>query len=156
MPSNYYDSPPSPPTSLEDQVHVADAPDNIHLAKILLLKLKGIDVTSDDDPRIDAVKDEDFDICFVPSGRSALEEVEENVIRAAKLKERERWKEEQRAARLRARERIWSEETRGRDPGFGKRKKTPRPGEGGCGRTDTLPSAFASWVCATSPQNRLL
>ena len=110
MPSNYYDSPPSPPTSLEDQVHVAYALDNIHLAKILLLKLKGVEVTSDDDPRIDAVKDEDFDICFVPSGRSALEEAEENVIREAKLKERERWKEEQRAARLRACERSWNEE----------------------------------------------
>ncbi|KAI6148930.1 hypothetical protein BKA82DRAFT_4354804 [Pisolithus tinctorius] len=59
--SDLYDSTPSPPTKLEDQVQT------------LLLKLKGIEVTgSDDDPRIDEVCNEDFDVYFVPSGPSPL------------------------------------------------------------------------------------
>ncbi|KAF7347485.1 hypothetical protein MVEN_01504700 [Mycena venus] len=58
-----------PPLTLSDQVHIAYADDDIHLAKVLLLRLQGIEVTSDSDPRIAAVKDEDFDACFIPFGR---------------------------------------------------------------------------------------
>ncbi|KAJ7047050.1 hypothetical protein C8F04DRAFT_905836, partial [Mycena alexandri] len=58
-----------PPPTLSDQVHIAYADDDIHLAKVLLLRLQGIEVTSDNDPRIAAVKDEDFDACFIPFGR---------------------------------------------------------------------------------------
>ncbi|KAJ7610901.1 hypothetical protein FB45DRAFT_1066079 [Roridomyces roridus] len=63
--------PPTPPLSLSlaDQVHMAYAVDDIHLARVLLLRLQGIEVTSDDDPRITAVRDEDFDACFIPFGR---------------------------------------------------------------------------------------
>ncbi|KAJ7775119.1 hypothetical protein B0H16DRAFT_1684716 [Mycena metata] len=60
---------PTPPPTLSDQVHIAYADDDIHLAKVLLLRLQGIEVTSDNDPRIAAVRDEDFDACFIPFGR---------------------------------------------------------------------------------------
>ncbi|KAJ6486250.1 hypothetical protein C8R47DRAFT_1216852 [Mycena vitilis] len=60
---------PTPPLSLSDRVHIAYADDDIHLAKVLLLRLQGIEVTSDADPRIAAVRDEDFDACFIPFGR---------------------------------------------------------------------------------------
>ncbi|KAG2155642.1 hypothetical protein DEU56DRAFT_943543 [Suillus clintonianus] len=105
-----YDSPPSPPRSLEDQVQVAYALDDIRLAKILLLKLKGIDVTSDNDPRIDEVQDEDFDMCFVPSGPLKLEEPERLVVQETRLRQQARWEEAQRQQRLRACEKIWEEE----------------------------------------------
>ncbi|KAK7465305.1 hypothetical protein VKT23_005284 [Stygiomarasmius scandens] len=78
-----------PPLSLSDQVHVAYALDDIHLAKILLLKLKGIEVTSDSDPRIAAVQPEDFDECFLPNGPFMSEEDEE-AIKEMQRKERER------------------------------------------------------------------
>ncbi|KAG0707539.1 hypothetical protein DFH29DRAFT_896194 [Suillus ampliporus] len=105
-----YDSPPSPPRSLEDQVQVAYALDDIRLAKILLLKLKGIDVTSDSDPRIDEVRDEDFDMCFVPSGPLKLEEPERRVVQETRQKQRAKWEEAQRRQRLRMCEKIWEEE----------------------------------------------
>lgn len=105
-----YDSPPSPPRSLEDQVQVAYALDDIRLAKILLLKLKGIDVTSDNDPRIDEVRDEDFDMCFVPSGPLKLEEPELLVVQETRRRQQQKWEEAQRRQRLRACERVWEEE----------------------------------------------
>ncbi|KAF9245730.1 hypothetical protein BU15DRAFT_85427 [Melanogaster broomeanus] len=104
------DSLPSPQRSLEDQVQVAYALDDIRLAKILLLKLKGIEVTSDTDPRIDEVHDEDFDICFVPSGPLTLEEADKRALQETQRKQREWWEESQRAQRLRACEKIWEEE----------------------------------------------
>ncbi|KAG2156703.1 uncharacterized protein EDB93DRAFT_1128054 [Suillus bovinus] len=105
-----YDSPPSPPRSLEDQVQVAYALDDIRLAKILLLKLKGIDVTSDNDPRIDEVQDEDFDMCFVPSGPLKLEEPELRVVQETRRRQQQKWEDAQRKQRLRMCERIWEEE----------------------------------------------
>ncbi|KAG1813235.1 uncharacterized protein BJ212DRAFT_1275505 [Suillus subaureus] len=105
-----YDSPPSPPRSLEDQVQVAYALDDIRLAKILLLKLKGIDVTSDNDPRIDEVRDEDFDMCFVPSGPLKLEEPELLVVQETRRRQQQKWEEAQRRQRLRGCERVWEEE----------------------------------------------
>ncbi|TRM61552.1 hypothetical protein BD626DRAFT_501384 [Schizophyllum amplum] len=57
----------SDPVSLADRVHTAYALDDMHTAKVLLLKLKGYrDITEAD---IAAVQDEDFDFCFVPNGR---------------------------------------------------------------------------------------
>ncbi|KAG1754805.1 uncharacterized protein EDB91DRAFT_1342579 [Suillus paluster] len=88
-----YDSPPSPPRSLADQV-----------------QLKGIDVTSDNDPRIDEVRDEDFDMCFVPSGPLKLEEPERRVVQETRQKQREKWEEAQRRQRLRMCEKVWEEE----------------------------------------------
>ncbi|KDR85562.1 hypothetical protein GALMADRAFT_369987 [Galerina marginata CBS 339.88] len=111
MSPDYYDSPPSPPRSLEDQVHVAYALDDIHLAKILLLRLKGIEVTSDDDPRIAAVQDEDFDFCFVPNG-GLLDERDEKAMREMQAREVERMEERRRQERLRHCERKWEEEKR--------------------------------------------
>ncbi|KAL0569533.1 hypothetical protein V5O48_012433, partial [Marasmius crinis-equi] len=87
-PETTYTSIP-PPLTLEDQLHVAYASDDIHLAKILLLKLKGIEVTSDSDPRIAAVRPEDFDECFIPAGGFMSEEDEE-VIKEMQRVERER------------------------------------------------------------------
>lgn len=103
------DSPPSPPQSLEDQVQVAYALDNIRLAKILLLKLKGIHV-SDDDPRIDQVRDEDFDMCFAPSGPLTLDDADKRAVQESQRRQRQWWHESQRAQRLRACEKLWEDE----------------------------------------------
>ncbi|KAF9225389.1 hypothetical protein BS17DRAFT_778533 [Gyrodon lividus] len=108
--SGSYDLPPSPPQSLEDQIQVAYALDDIRLAKILLLKLKGIEVTSDTDPRIDEVRDEDFDMYFVPSGPLTLEEADKRALQEIQRKQREWCEESQRVQRLRACEKIWEEE----------------------------------------------
>lgn len=107
MSPDYYDSPPSPPRSLEDQVHVAYAHDDIHLAKILLLRLKGIEVTSDDDPRIAEVRDEDFDFCFVPNGGLMLDDGNEKWMMERQREERERLDQRRREERLKACEQIW-------------------------------------------------
>ena len=111
MSPDYYGLPSSPPPSLEDQVHVAYALDDIHLAKILLLRLKGIEVTSDDDPRIAAVQDEDFDFCFVPNGR-LMDDRDEKAIKEMQTKELERLEERRRVERLRKCERIWDDQKR--------------------------------------------
>ncbi|KAF8808047.1 hypothetical protein BYT27DRAFT_7211658 [Phlegmacium glaucopus] len=111
MSPDYYDLPASPLRSLEDQVHVAYALDDIHLAKILLLRLKGIEVTSDDDPRIAAVQDEDFDFCFVPNGR-LMDESDEKAIKEMQTKELERLEERRRFENLRTCERIWDDHKR--------------------------------------------
>ncbi|KAG7452127.1 uncharacterized protein BT62DRAFT_915861 [Guyanagaster necrorhizus] len=106
----YCDSPPSPPHTIEDQLHVAYAHDDIHLAKILLLKLRGIEVTSDDDPRIAAVQDEDFDECFLPNGMLLLTEEEEQRVKKAQRLEAEKIRIELERRALRERERkheIW-------------------------------------------------
>lgn len=103
LPSDYDLSPPLPPRTIEDQLYVAYAHDDIHTAKILLLKLKGVDVTSDDDPRIAAVQDEDFDFCFIPNGKLISEE-EEKVMAEAQRREQIR---RQREERLRACEYVW-------------------------------------------------
>ncbi|KAF5385214.1 hypothetical protein D9615_001115 [Tricholomella constricta] len=105
---DYYDSPPSPPRSLADQVHVAYALEDMHLAKVLLLRLKGINVTSPDDPRIAAVKDEDFDFCFVPHGR-LMDEEDEKALKERQKMELERLEQRQREERLRDCERIWEQ-----------------------------------------------
>jgi hypothetical protein len=105
------DSPPTPPRSLEDQVHIAYALDDIHLAKVLLLKLKGIEVTSDEDPRIAAVQDEDFDMCFFPHGK-LMDDADEKALFEQQRKEREKAEERMREDRLRACERIWEQEKR--------------------------------------------
>ncbi|KAJ7070644.1 hypothetical protein C8F01DRAFT_1244360 [Mycena amicta] len=57
---------PTPPLTLSDQLHIAYAADDLHLAKVLLLRLQGIEITSESDPRIARVSDEDFDTHFVP------------------------------------------------------------------------------------------
>ncbi|KAJ6623065.1 hypothetical protein B0H10DRAFT_2213763 [Mycena sp. CBHHK59/15] len=102
---------PTPPPSLSDQVHIAYAHDDIHLAKVLLLRLQGINVTSDDDPRIAAVKDEDFDACFVPfgrldDGRGDLSGTTTNNIKPPPDLDARR------SDRLKACERIWDTEAR--------------------------------------------
>ena len=111
MSPDYHALPASPPLSLEDQVHVAYALEDIHLAKILLLRLKGIEVTSDDDPRIAAVQDEDFDFCFVPNGR-LMDDRDEKAIKEMQTKELERLEERRRFDRLRNCERIWDDQKR--------------------------------------------
>ncbi|KZT72946.1 hypothetical protein DAEQUDRAFT_722574 [Daedalea quercina L-15889] len=104
---DYFDRPPSPPRSLKDQMQVAYALDDMHLAKVLYLKLQGVEVTGDDDPRIAAVKDEDFSSSFVPCGKLELDENVARRCREEEKRERERRRRAQREARLRACERIW-------------------------------------------------
>ncbi|EJF67118.1 hypothetical protein DICSQDRAFT_151469 [Dichomitus squalens LYAD-421 SS1] len=106
-PLDYYDSPPSPPRSLQDQMHVAYALDNMHLAKILLLKLRGIDVSGDDDPRIAAVRDEDFSSSFVPEGGLRLDADAEARVQEAERRAREARQRRLREERLRRCEQVW-------------------------------------------------
>lgn len=108
MSPDFYDSPPSPPRSLEDQVHVAYALDDIHLAKILLLRLKGIEVTSDDDPRIAAVQDEDFDFCFVPNG-ALMDEYDEKAMQEMQAREMALIEQRRRVLRLKDCERKFDD-----------------------------------------------
>lgn len=61
-----------PPRSLQEQMQEAYAAENMQLARILYLKIQGIEVTSDNDPRIAQVRDEDF--VFVPGGRLELDD----------------------------------------------------------------------------------
>lgn len=96
--------------SLEDQIQTAYALDNIRLAKILLLRLKGIHITDDADPRIDNVRDEDFDICFTPSGPLTLDDAHNHAVQESLRKQRQSWHESQRAQRLRARGILWEVE----------------------------------------------
>lgn len=105
-------SPPADPDpqSLEDQIQVAYALDNIRLAKILLLKLKGVHVSDDTDPRIDQVRDEDFDMCFAPSGPLTLDDADKRALQETQRKQRQWWHESQRAQRLRACEKLWEDE----------------------------------------------
>ncbi len=104
---DYYDSPPSPPRTLQDQMQVAYANDDIHLAKILLLKLKGIEVRGDNDPRIAEVRDEDFNSAFVPCGGLKLDEEDERRCIEGQRREQERQKRRARQIRLLECERIW-------------------------------------------------
>jgi hypothetical protein len=106
---DFCESPLSPARTLEDQLYVAYADDNIRLAKIILLKLKGVNITSDEDPRIDEVTEDDFDECFVPSGGLDLCDLQVD-LEAARKREREKLEERLRIERLRECERKWVEE----------------------------------------------
>lgn len=109
---DYYESPPSPPRTLQDQMHVAYAHDNMHLAKILLLKLKGIEVTDDQDPRIEQVKDEDFSSAFVPRGGLVMDEERERQCLEGQRREQERRRRRAREERLKVCEQIWENSSR--------------------------------------------
>ncbi|KIP11731.1 hypothetical protein PHLGIDRAFT_114308 [Phlebiopsis gigantea 11061_1 CR5-6] len=109
---DYYESPPSPPRTLQDQMHVAYAHDNMHLAKILLLKLQGIEVTDDKDPRIDQVKDEDFTSTFVPRGGLVMDAERERLCMERQRREEERRRRREREERLKACEHIWENSSR--------------------------------------------
>ncbi|KAI0639886.1 hypothetical protein C8Q77DRAFT_1152819 [Trametes polyzona] len=106
-PLDYYDSPPSPPRTLQDQMHNAYALEDMHLAKVLLLKLRGIEVNGDDDPRIAQVRDEDFSSSFVPAGGLRLDDATEARVREAELRAQEAQKRRRREERLRRCERVW-------------------------------------------------
>ncbi|KAJ7204451.1 hypothetical protein GGX14DRAFT_460458 [Mycena pura] len=102
------------PLTISDQVHIAYAADDIHLAKVLLLRLQGIEVTSDSDPRIATVKDEDFDACFIPfggldDGRGGLSNFTSTVIAP---KSSAVTPAVQRAANLEDKESLWETEAR--------------------------------------------
>lgn len=113
MPQDDYSRPPSPPRTLADRIQVAYAHDDIVLAKMLLIQLKyGTEVTSRTDPRIDTVKEEDFDECFLPHGRLKLEEADARLVEEGKRRQRVLTEEHQRLERLRACERIWDREKR--------------------------------------------
>ena len=93
-------------------MQVAYALDNMHLAKVLLLKLQGIEVTSDDDPRIAQGKDADLNDAFVPPGGLMLDEEIEQRCREAEKRELERKKRRAREERLRTCERVWESSIR--------------------------------------------
>ena len=103
---DYYESPPTPPQSLEDQIHEAYALDNIRLAKILYLKLQGVYVVDDSDPRIEQVREEDF-----PFGTLVLDEEDENTLKESQKRERHRKRDQQRANQLVQCERAWDQST---------------------------------------------
>jgi hypothetical protein len=65
----------------------AYAAEDMLRARILYLKIKGIDVTSDDDPRINEVRDEDF--VFVPGGELVLDEESLAALKEAERRDRE-------------------------------------------------------------------
>lgn len=111
-PHDDYARSPSPPPTLEDQVHIAYAQDNFHLAKILLLRLKGIEVTGDNDPRIAEVQDEDFDYCFAPNGGLVLDERDEKALQEMQRLEMQRLEERQRLDRLYRCGQKWTNEKR--------------------------------------------
>ncbi|KAJ6520230.1 hypothetical protein C8R45DRAFT_1205242 [Mycena sanguinolenta] len=100
---------PTPSLTLADRIHIAYGED-VHLAKVLLLRLQGIEVTSDSDPRIAAVKDEDFDACFIPFG--PLDDGRGPQPPMAKQPCAELDPEARRAEALRAKERMWETEAR--------------------------------------------
>ncbi|KAK7686561.1 hypothetical protein QCA50_010161 [Cerrena zonata] len=109
----YCDSPPPlPPKSIQDQMQDAYALDNMHLAKVLLLKLRGIEVTSDDDPRIEEIQDADFSDAFVPPGGLQLSPEDEERYQEGLRREREHRRRVQREARLRACEKVWESSAR--------------------------------------------
>jgi hypothetical protein len=75
---------------------------------MLLLQLKhGVEIMSTTDPRIDSVKDEDFDEYFVPSGGLKLEEADARMVEEGKKRQKKLCEAQQRLERLRACERIW-------------------------------------------------
>jgi hypothetical protein len=93
-------------------MHVAYAHDNMHLAKMLLLKLNGIEVTDDKDPRIDQVKDEDFSAAFVPRGGLVMDAEREQKVLEAQKHEQQRRRRRARDERLRICEQIWENSSR--------------------------------------------
>jgi len=103
---DYYESPPTPPQSLEDQIHEAYALDNIHLAKVLYLKLQGVHVVDDSDPRIEQVREEDF-----PFGTLTLDEEDERKLIECQRMERHRRRDQRRANKLAQCERSWDQST---------------------------------------------
>ncbi|KIY52666.1 hypothetical protein FISHEDRAFT_55660 [Fistulina hepatica ATCC 64428] len=97
-----------PPLTLADQVHLAYSLEDFHTAKVLLLQLKGYTNITEED--IAAVKDEDFDYCFIPYGRLSEEPSEvvpcrERSTAVAQHLEQER----KRTEWLNACERIWED-----------------------------------------------
>lgn len=96
------DNAPLPPRSLQDQMQEAYAAEDMHTARILFLRIKGIEVTGDDDPRIAEVRDEDFE--FVPGG--ILELDEEILAGLEEARERRRQEEIVRQRRALERERA--------------------------------------------------
>lgn len=109
MPLDYWDSPPSPPQSLPDRMQLAYAHGDMHLARVLLLKMQGIEVDGDDDPRIAAVREEDFRCYFVPDGTFQFEEAELRIFEEGERIERERRRRIARQERLKSCGILWEE-----------------------------------------------
>lgn len=103
---------PAVRSRIEDQLHIAYAHDDILRAKILLLKLKGIEVSSEDDPRIAEVQDEDFDICFIPNGGLVIEEQFCTPRKAQDPFVTRQDSAQKRANKLRVCELVWAEQKR--------------------------------------------
>ncbi|KAJ3732797.1 hypothetical protein DFJ43DRAFT_1071342 [Lentinula guzmanii] len=108
---SYFSTPeedsPSPPLTLLDHLHIAYALDDLPLAKMLLLKMTQDvqDITSRTDPRLDAVKPEDFDVAFLPKGGLMTPEDEARLVERQE-KERMRLQKDADDAREQAR-RHW-------------------------------------------------
>lgn len=97
-----------PPRSLQDQMQEAYAADDLHTARVLYLKIQGIDVTGDDDPRIAQVRDEDF--VFVPGGQLVLDDEGVAALQAAERREIARREKDGEARRWKERELAWEAE----------------------------------------------
>lgn len=90
-------------------MHVVYTHDNFHLAKILLLRLKGIKVTGDNNSRIVQVKDEDLNETFVAHGGLWMDEESERRCQEAQRRGRERRRQAARERRLKVCARIWED-----------------------------------------------
>lgn len=82
--------------------------DDLHRARVLYLKIQGIDVTSDDDPRIAEVRDEDF--VFVPGGQLVLDDESIAALQAAERREIARREKDGEARKWKERELAWEAE----------------------------------------------
>ncbi|KAF7307335.1 hypothetical protein MIND_00527500 [Mycena indigotica] len=103
---------PTPPLTLSDQLHIAYAADDLHLAKVLLLRLQGIEITSDSDPRIAAVTDEDFDAHFVPYRLDETVSIPVAPSKPAPQQRRQPSEDTRRRENLKDKERLWDMEMR--------------------------------------------
>ena len=98
-------SPPTLPRLLEDQIHKAYALNNIHLTKILYLRLQGVHIVDNSNPRIKQVREEDF-----PFGTLILDEEDERTLKECQRIERYQKRDQRRADK---REWAWDQSTVG-------------------------------------------
>nr|GAT59827.1 predicted protein [Mycena chlorophos] len=103
---------PTPPLTLSDQIHIAYAADDLHLAKVLLLRLQGIEVTSDSDPRIAAVTEDAFHEYFVPYPLDDTISVPLKPTPKTRPSLPPPTEQERRRDNLKAKEKLWETEAR--------------------------------------------
>ncbi|KAF7794341.1 hypothetical protein EIP86_005475 [Pleurotus ostreatoroseus] len=104
-----YPNPTAHTHTLKDQLHAAYAADDLHTARVLLLRLRGVAVSP---ASIAAVSDADFDAAFVPRGKFKLDPEVERRCQEGERREREMRRRREREERLWRREKVWEEGVR--------------------------------------------